>query len=92
MDLNWMDGDARPPSKRTVAREASTINRNQDAKQDNEDKSKQVKLNEIQKSKLKKHFTALKENRNRRERQHKNNTNEDQTEQEEKLRKQYGIN
>ena len=53
MDPNWMDGDARPPSNRTVAQEASNINGNQNAKHNSDHKNKQAKLNETQNSKLK---------------------------------------
>ena len=38
MDPNWMDGDARPPSNRTVAQEASTINGNQNVKHNSDNK------------------------------------------------------
>ena len=75
-----MDGDARPPSNRTVAQEASNINGNKNAKHKSDNKNKQVKLNEIQKSNLNKQFTALKENRNIREREVKHKTNDDQAE------------
>ena len=83
MDPNWMDGDARPPSKRTVAQEASNIHGNKNAKIKNEHKNKHVQLNETQTSKLKKHFTALKENRNIREREVNKKTIDEQTGKEE---------
>ena len=63
-----MDGDARPPSNRTMAQEASNIHGHKNAKLKKTTKDehlvKQVRLNEIQKSKRKTHFTALKDNRN----------------------------
>ena len=83
MDPNWMDGDARPPSNRTVAQEASNIHGNKNAKNKSVHIIKQVKLNETQTSQLKKHFTALKENRNIREREVNKKTNDEQTEKEE---------
>ena len=80
MDPNWMDGDAYPPSNRTVAQEASNIHGNTNAQNKSEHRVKQVKLNETQKSKLKKHCTALKENRNILEREVNKKTNDEQTE------------
>ena len=44
-----MDGDARPPSNRTVAQEASNMNGNNNANNQIQHKVKQVRLKEIQK-------------------------------------------
>ena len=55
-----MDGDARPPSNRTAAQEASNINGNKNANHNSDNNNKQVKLKETLKSKSRKTFHSAK--------------------------------